>query len=90
MGLCFSDFMYNCHSIYLYTGLNSMVINTFVHDFQLQQQRLKFMSDKVVGQSELRKKLGQLLYLKNLSKVSDTPRLLVYLPVLYYKMCMLK
>ena len=28
------------------------------------------MSDRVVAQTELRKKLGQLLYLKNLAKVS--------------------
>ena len=37
---------------------------------KIEQQRLKFMSDRVVAQTELRKKLGQLLYLKNLVKVS--------------------
>ena len=37
---------------------------------KIEQQRLKFMSDRVVAQTELRKKLGQLLYLKNLAKVS--------------------
>lgn len=38
--------------------------------WKIEQQRLKFMSDRVVAQTELRKKLGQLLYLKNLAKVS--------------------
>lgn len=37
--------------------------------FKVEQQRLKFMSDRVVAQTELRKKLGQLLYLNNLAKV---------------------
>lgn len=36
---------------------------------KVEQQRLKFMSDRVVAQTELRKKLGQLLYLNNLAKV---------------------
>jgi len=35
---------------------------------QLDQQRLKFSSDRVVAQTELRKKMGQLLYLNNLAK----------------------
>ena len=35
----------------------------------MEQQRLKFMSDRLVAQTELRKKLGQLLYLNNLAKV---------------------
>ncbi|XP_070568700.1 E3 ubiquitin-protein ligase SHPRH-like [Ptychodera flava] len=33
--------------------------------------RLKHLSDKVIATSELRKKLGQLLYLTNLAKVQD-------------------
>lgn len=37
--------------------------------FQLDQQRLKFTSDRIVAQTELRKKMGQLLYLNNLAKV---------------------
>ena len=36
---------------------------------KVEQQRLKFMSDRIVAQTELRKKLGQLLYLNNLAKV---------------------
>ncbi|KAJ7348212.1 hypothetical protein OS493_039508, partial [Desmophyllum pertusum] len=39
-----------------------------IHPLQVEQQRLKFMSDRVVAQTELRKKLGQLLYLNNLAK----------------------
>lgn len=42
--------------------------NHVIHPLQIEQQRLKFMSDRVVAQTELRKKLGQLLYLKNLAK----------------------
>ena len=48
--------------------------------FQLDQQRLKFTSDRVVAQTELRKKMGQLLYLNNLAKVqifSPYPLLMV-------------
>ena len=45
--------------------LNSLVI------LQVEQQRLKFMSDRLVAQTELRKKLGQLLYLNNLAKVRN-------------------
>jgi len=39
-----------------------------IHPLQVEQQRLKFMSDRIVAQTELRKKLGQLLYLNNLAK----------------------
>jgi E3 ubiquitin-protein ligase SHPRH len=35
---------------------------------QLGQQKLKLMSDRIVGQNDTQRKLGQLLYLKNLSK----------------------
>lgn len=39
-----------------------------INPLQLDQQRLKFTSDRVVAQTELRKKIGQLLYLNNLAK----------------------
>ena len=41
---------------------------------KVEQQRLKFLSDRIVAQTELRKKLGQLLYLNNLAKVQHLIR----------------
>ncbi|XP_077977892.1 E3 ubiquitin-protein ligase SHPRH-like [Glandiceps talaboti] len=38
---------------------------------RFDQTRLKHISDKIIATSELRKKLGQLLYLTNLAKVQD-------------------
>ncbi|XP_022082034.1 E3 ubiquitin-protein ligase SHPRH-like isoform X2 [Acanthaster planci] len=41
---------------------------------QLDQQRLKLLSDRALAQSELKKKLGQLVYLKSLAQAqSDLP-----------------
>lgn len=37
--------------------------------WQLDQHKLKLLSDRTINQNELRKKLGQLLYLQNLAKV---------------------
>ncbi|ELU00238.1 hypothetical protein CAPTEDRAFT_220844 [Capitella teleta] len=37
---------------------------------ELGQQKLKLMSDRVIGQNDTQRKLGQLLYLKNLAKWS--------------------
>ena len=37
--------------------------------FQYDAQKLKLSSDRIIHENELKKKLGQLLYLKNLAKV---------------------
>ena len=38
---------------------------------QVDHNRLKFLSDKIVGMNDFKKRLGQLLYLKNLAKVGS-------------------
>ncbi|XP_048589960.1 E3 ubiquitin-protein ligase SHPRH isoform X2 [Nematostella vectensis] len=39
-----------------------------IFEGQVEPQRMKFVSDRIVAKTELRKKLGQLLYLSNLAK----------------------
>ncbi|EDO45527.1 predicted protein [Nematostella vectensis] len=39
-----------------------------IFEGQVEPQRMKFVSDRIVAKTELRKKLGQLLYLGNLAK----------------------
>ena len=42
-----------------------------VSSSQLGSQRLKVQSDRIIAQNQLRKKMGQLMYLRNLAKVSS-------------------
>ena len=58
--------------------LNSLVT------LQVEQQRLKFMSDRLVAQTELRKKLGQLLYLNNLAKVRNIKNVALWNRLKYF------
>ena len=51
---------------YLVHSEDSTTVASFL---QLQSRRFQFQSDKAVAKSELTKSLGQLLYLKNLTKV---------------------
>ena len=54
------------HLVSLYAGWH-WLMSLFLS--KVEQQRLKFLSDRIVAQTELRKKFGQLLYLNNLAKV---------------------
>ena len=38
---------------------------------ELESQRLRLVGDKVTSQGDMRKKLGQLLYLENLRKYEE-------------------
>lgn len=44
--------------------------NTVFFFLQLNEHKLKLLSDRIIADNHLKKKLGQLLYLKNLAKVS--------------------
>lgn len=54
---------YTCFLVAFYHEIES------VSFWQLDQHKLKLLSDRTINQNELRKKLGQLLYLQNLAKV---------------------
>ncbi|KAI0211430.1 E3 ubiquitin-protein ligase SHPRH [Lamellibrachia satsuma] len=43
-----------------------------LEEHNLETERIKFVSDQIVAQCLLKKKLGQLLYLKNLAQTQDT------------------
>lgn len=47
-----------------------MFVCLFVVNLQVDQNRAKLLNDRAVAKSQLQKKLGQLLYLTNLEKVS--------------------
>ena len=50
-------------------------VNTRFHLwFQVETNRAKLVNDRALAQSQLHKKLGQLLYLNNLEKVGSVPQ----------------
>lgn len=55
--------VYTCFFVAFYHKIECVSL------WQLDQHKLKLLSDRTINQNELRKKLGQLLYLQNLAKV---------------------
>lgn len=55
--------VYTCFFVAFYHEIERVSL------WQLDQHKLKLLSDRTINQNELRKKLGQLLYLQNLAKV---------------------